>query len=143
MYTIDASVHINAINPTEAGSSTSQAFLARVGQDELPLFCPTLLLAEVAATVARSWNDTDRAIAVATSLRRWPNQTFVALDGVLADRAIHLAATARLRGADAVYAAVTEQYGTTLVTLDRQQQERLPPIVRVLSPADAIRELES
>jgi predicted nucleic acid-binding protein len=143
MYTIDASVHINAINPTETGSSTSQAFLTRVSQGELPLFCPALLLVEVAATVARSWDDDRRAIAVARALRHWPNQTFVPLDGMLADRAICLAATARVRGADAVYAAVAEHYGTTLVTLDRQQLERLPPVVRVLCPADALGELES
>ena len=141
MYTIDASVHINAINPNEAGSSTSQSFLTTLGQSGLPLFCPTLLLVEVSATVARSWDSTRQAIAVATALRRWPNQTLVALDEGLAERAIHLAATVRLRGADAVYAAVAEYYGTTLITLDQQQLERLPPIVRVLRPADVLREL--
>lgn len=141
MYTIDASVHISAVNPNEADSSTSQAFLSHVNEHDLSLFCPTLLLAEVAATVARSWDDTRRAISVATALRYWPNQTLVALDPLLADRAIHLAATARLRGADAVYAAVAEHYGTTLITLDRQQMERLSSVVRVLCPADALREL--
>lgn len=60
---------------------------------------------------------------------------------MLVDRAIYLAATARLRGADAVYAAVAERYHTTLITLDRQQLERLAPIVRVLCPADALLEL--
>lgn len=142
MYTIDASVHINAINPTEAGSTISQAFLAHVNQYQLPIVCPTLLLAEVAATVARSWDDNHRAITVAMALRLWPNQTFVALDGRLADRAIYLAATARLRGADAVYAAIAEHYDATLITLDRQQLERLTPVVPVLRPFDALCELE-
>jgi predicted nucleic acid-binding protein len=143
MYTIDASVHINAINPTEVGSSASRAFLTLVNQCRLPLICPTLLLAEVAATVARSWDNNRRAIAVAMALRLWPNQTLVALDRTLADRAIHLAATARLRGADAVYAAIAEHYDTTLITLDRQQLERLSYVVRVLRPTDALREIEA
>ena len=102
--------------------------------------CPTLLLTEVAAAVARALDDTDRAIALVATLRGWSSQTLVLLDGALSDRAVQLAATMRLRGADAVYAAVAQRYGTMLVTLDRQQLERLPSVVRVLRPAEALSE---
>ena len=78
-----------------------------------------------------------------STLRGLSNQTLVPLDAVIEDRAVHLAATTRLRGADAVYAAVAQQYGATLVTLDRQQLERLPAVVSVLSPADALREAQA
>jgi predicted nucleic acid-binding protein len=107
MYTIDASVHVSALNPAEADSATSQAFLALVRQYRVPLFCPTLLLVEVAA-VARAIDDTDRAVALAEALRDLPNQTLVPLDEALADRAVALAVTARLRDTDAVYAAVAQ-----------------------------------
>jgi hypothetical protein len=40
-----------------------------------------------------------------------------------------------------VYGAVAQQYGTTLVTLDREQLARLPPAVRTLRPAEALQEL--
>jgi len=138
MYTIDASVHISALNPTEAGSADSRAFLAQVQRQRVPLFCPTLLLVEVAAAIARVIDDAGRAVALATELRGWSNQTLVSLDESLADRAADLAATARLRGADAVYAAVAQQYGTVLVTLDRQQLERLPSVVKTARPADVV-----
>ena len=139
MYTVDASVHVSALNPTEVGSADSQAFLAQVQRQCVPLFCPTLLLVEVAAVIARVLDDTGHAVVLATELRGWPNQTLVSLDEPLADRAADLAATARLRGADAVYAAVAQQYGTVLVTLDRQQLERLPPVVKIARPADVLR----
>jgi predicted nucleic acid-binding protein len=129
MYTIDASVHVSALNPVEADSATSQAFLALVQQHWVPLFCPTLLLVEVAAAVARALDDADRAVALATALRGLPNQTRVPLDEALVDRAVNLAAMARLRGADAIYGAVAQEYGTTLITLDRQQLDRLSPLV--------------
>jgi len=138
MFTIDASVHISALNPGEADSAASQAFLVLVQRQQLSLFCPTLLLVEVAAAVARAVGDADRAAALAAALRGLPNQTLVPLDEALADRAVALAARGRLRGADAVYAAVAQQYGTTLVTLDRQQLERLPPAVRTARPADVL-----
>jgi predicted nucleic acid-binding protein len=129
MYTIDASVHVSALNPVEADSATSQAFLALVQQHWVPLFCPTLLLVEVAAAVARALDDADRAVALATALRGLPNQTRVPLDEALVDRAVNLAAMARLCGADAIYGAVAQEYGTTLITLDRQQLDRLSPLV--------------
>jgi predicted nucleic acid-binding protein len=141
MYTIDASVHISALNPAEADSAVSRAFLARVRQHHIALFSPTLLLVEVSAAVARVWDDAGRAVALAQILHGLPNQILVPLDEALADRAIELAAKARLRGADAVYAAVAEQYGTTLVTLDRRQLDRLPPEVRTACPADVLRDL--
>jgi len=143
MYTIDASVHVSALNPAEADSATSQAFLALVRQQRLLLFCPTLLLVEVAAAVARAFDDTDRAVALAEALRGLPNQTLVPLDEALADRAVALTAAVRLRGADAVYAAVAQQYGTTLITLDRQQLDRLPPLVSTALPADVLSEIEA
>jgi predicted nucleic acid-binding protein len=75
------------------------------------------------------------------ALHSWPNQTFIGLDEALAERAVNLAATARLRGADAVYAAVAQRYDTTLVTLDREQLERLPSLVKTARPDDVLRDL--
>lgn len=143
MYTVDVSVHVSALNPAEVDSATSQAFLSFVQRHQLPLFSPALLAVEVAAAVARALDDAERAIALATALRAWRGQTLVPVDEALADRAIRLAADARLRGSDAVYAAVSQQYGTTLVTLDRQQLERLSTIVRVICPADALDEAQA
>ena len=138
MYTVDASVHVSALNPTETGSESSREFLAWVQAQQIPLFCPTLLLVEVAAAVARALGDAGREAALAASLRGWSNQALVPLDEGVAVRAIDLAAAAQLRGADAVYAAVAQQYGTTLVTLDRQQLERLQPLVRTARPDDVL-----
>ncbi len=141
MYTIDASVHVSALNLAEADSAASREFLALLQRYRVPLFCPTLLLVEVAAAVARVFDDSRRALALAAALRGIPTQTLVPLDDVLADRATDLAARARLRGADAVYAAVAQRYGTTLVTLDRQQLDRLSPVVRTARPTEALDEM--
>ncbi|MGD9145579.1 MAG: PIN domain-containing protein [Anaerolineae bacterium] len=138
MFTVDASVHLSALNPAETQSAASRAFLEFVHQQEAPLFCPTLLLVEVAAAVARVFGDAERAIALAGALRGLSNQNLVPLDDALADRATRLAARARLRGADAVYAAVAQQYGTTLVTLDRQQLDRLPPDIKTAQPTEVL-----
>jgi predicted nucleic acid-binding protein len=141
MYTLDASVHVSALNPHEPESVACQALLRLVRQRQLPLVCPTLLPVEVAAAIARRRDDARRAVALAALVRGWPNQSLVPLDDAVADRATDLAARLRLRGADAVYAAVAQQYGTLLITLDRQQLERLPPEVSVARPADVLDEV--
>ena len=142
MYTLDASIHVSALNPHEPESGASQALLRLLHQRQIPLFCPTLLPVEVAAAIARRTGDPDRAVALAALVRDWPHQTLVPLDGPLEDQAMGLAASARLRGADAVYAAVAQQVGSTLITLDRQQLERLPPEIKTARPAGVLGELE-
>jgi len=141
MFTIDASVHVNALNPAEAGSAESQTFLARLHQRPWPVFAPTLLLVEVAAAVARALNDAAQGIAMAQAIRGLPAHVWVPLDDPLTEEAARLAAERRLRGADAIYAAVAQRYGTLLVTRDGQQLERLPPAVSVLTPAEALARL--
>lgn len=142
MFVLDASVHLNALNPAEAGSTQSQALLERLFGRPWPVLAPTLLLVEVAAAVARVFNDSGRGLAVARALRGLPGQVWVGLDEDLAQEAARLAAEYRLRGADAVYAAVARRYGAILVTLDRQQLERLLPALPVLTPAEALARLE-
>lgn len=141
MFTVDASVHINAMNPAELGSANSQAFLEKLHQRPWPVFSPTLLLVEVAAAVARATNDTGRGIAMAQAVHGLPGQIWITLDDSLTEEAIQLATEHRLRGADAVYAAVARRHGTTLVTWDRQQLNRLQSVLPVLTPTETLERL--
>ena len=142
MFTIDASVHVNALSPAEEGSPESQAFVERVSRRPWPVVSPTLLLVEVAAAVARVFDDIGRAMAMARAIRGLPGQMWVPLNEALAEDAARLASECRVRGADAVYAAVAWRYGATLVTRDRQQLERLQPALLVLTPAEALAQLD-
>lgn len=141
MITVDASVHVNALNPTEAGSAESKAFLEWLQQTGQPVTSPTLLLVEVAAAVARSQDDSRRGIEAMQRLQKLPGHTWLSLDRSLAALAARLAAQYRLRGADAVYAAVTQHTGSILISTDRQQLERLQEAIPVMSPAQALQEL--
>ena len=142
MFTIDASVHVNALSPAETGSPESQLFLERVSRHPWPVFSPTLLLVEVAAAIARVFDDAGQGQAVAQAIRGLPGQMWIPLDEALAEEAARLASEHRLRGADAVYAAVARRYGTTLVTRDRQQLARLQPALPVLTPDKALAQLD-
>lgn len=136
MYTLDASVHLNALNPAEPGSAASQACLQQLIAQRQAIFSPTLLLVELAAAAARALNDVALALELTQAVRDLPGQLWVSLDDALAAEAAHLGAETRLRGADAVYAAVARRYGATLITRDRQQRERLKDWVQVLTPEE-------
>jgi len=137
-FTIDASVFVNAFNPHERGHAESLAFLTVVREQGSAIVVPTLLVTEVAAAVARASGDADDALAYARAIARLPHLTFVSLTPTFALQAAELAATHRLRGADAVYVGVARLYGATLVSRDEEQLMRGSAVTSCLLPEKVI-----
>ena len=104
---------------------------------------PTLLLAELAASISRVRRDPMRARLAIDALQALPFMEFIDLDRPLAQAAAEIAADRAVKGADAVYIAVARRFGTTLVTLDQEQARRAAPIVTVMSPQEALASLVS
>ena len=140
-YTIDASVFLNAFNPAEAGHAESNRLLTLLQAQAIPMIVPTLVLPEVAATISRVRNDASLARAFTSQLERLPNLMLIALDTVLAQQAAEAAAQHRLRGSDAVYATVALRFGSILVTLDREQHDRVARVLTSDYPGEALKEL--
>lgn len=137
-YTVDASVFLNAFNPYEAGHEDSRRLLARLQEGAVPIIVPALLLPEVAAAVSRGRQDESLAREFAAALGRLPHLVWVPLDIILAQQAVDVAAQYRLRGSDAVYAAVALRFGATMITLDREQRERVGEVLTARTPAEAL-----
>jgi predicted nucleic acid-binding protein len=142
-YTVDASVFVNAFNPHEEGHAESLAILAAIHQGGDPVIVPTLLLPEIASAVARASDDTAGALQYASATAGFSHLTLVSLTSVNVQQAAELAATHRLRGADAVYVAVARRYGTTLVSRDEEQRSRAAAVVTCQTPEEALRSRET
>jgi predicted nucleic acid-binding protein len=132
--TIDASVFVNAFSPDEDGSDKSADFLSRIRDEAIPLIQPTLFFLEIVASIARKQDETEIALELSQELKKFPKLTLIDLDEDLADFASEIAAKHRLRGSDAVYAAVALRFGTELITLDKEQLARLPKVLTVKMP---------
>ena len=132
--TIDASVFVSAFTPSEPAHPESKAFMLDVREHSIPIIVPVLVLPEISAALSRGQNKPELGLAFVQELRKFPNTTFVDVDDGIANLAVEIAAKHRLRGSDAVYAAVALRFGTELVTLDREQLERLPKVVSVRKP---------
>jgi len=135
---VDASVFVNAFNAHERGHDESLQILATIEQRGDPVIVPTLLVAEIASAVARATDDRVGALHYAATTAALPNLTLVALTPALARRAADLAATHRLRGADAVYLSVARRYATSLISRDEEQLKRGSRVAACLTPEEAL-----
>jgi len=133
-FTIDASVFVSAFTPSEQAHQASKAFLRHIRQTGAPMILPTLVIVEIAAAIGRGQGKPDLGYAFALEVSRLPGLTLIALDGILAQEAAELAARYRLRGSDAVYAAVARRFAATLVTLDAEQAKRAATVISVQRP---------
>jgi predicted nucleic acid-binding protein len=138
MFVIDASVYVSRLRREEAHHAESARLFEVVAARSVSVLCPEILLPEVAAALARGLDDTEYAYRPAIHLRVLPGHRFVALDQALSGLAARLAAECRLRGCDAIYAALARREGIPLVTWDEQQRERAVPAVETLTPPEAL-----
>ncbi len=83
--TIDASVFVSAARPSEKQYPLSYRFLHRVKGSKI--FCPTLVLAECGAAIARPIGDSFLSRRLVNLIKHFPGMTQVPLDLPLALRA--------------------------------------------------------
>jgi predicted nucleic acid-binding protein len=138
MYVIDASVHVADARPQEPHHIEARTLLARMAAENHQVYLPEVVLAEIAAAISRGTGQIALALRLTAALRRVPHFQFVPVEQTLGDLAAEIAARYQIRGCDAVYAALAQQQGAVLITLDRQQRERLPAHIVAQSPAEEL-----
>ena len=134
MYVVDASVWVSRLIPNDVQHEPSYNWLeGTINRGEL-VVAPALLLAEVAGAVSRRTGQPELAERAVDLLEQLPNSRLVAIDPQLARHAAVLAGHHRLRGSDALYVALAQHLGFTLVTWDREQAERGSAATSVVTP---------
>jgi len=135
-YTIDASVFVSAVRLEEDHYTVSRKFLRQVQKGAMTMLCPTLVLAECAAAIARPTGDSALAEELIVLIENYPGLRLVSIDLPLARRAAQIATTYRLRGSDSIYVAVAEMFNATLITWDIEMQQRGSAVVQTLTPTE-------
>lgn len=135
MPVLDASLWVSVCHAGDRHHRRSMRWLeSRLGAGD-QLLAPTLLSAEVSAAVRRLTGDRSLAEAAAASLDELESFELVPLNRERATRAAEIAASAGVRGADAVYLELAAERGDVLVTWDRRQLERGRQAARVERPS--------
>jgi predicted nucleic acid-binding protein len=132
--TIDASVFVSAFTASEPAHQESKAFMLGIREQSIPIIVPMLVLPEISAALSRGQGKPELGLAFVQELRNIPNTIFIDVNESIATLAVDVAAHNRLRGSDSVYAAVALRFGTELITLDREQLDRLPKVLAVRKP---------
>jgi len=141
-YVLDASVLVARVRRSELAYAEVRALMIALAANNMALYIPTIALAEVAAALSRSGPSSEQALAAVNELRRLPGLNVVGVDLALGNLAGEIAAHYRIRGCDAVYVALAQSSGAPLITLDRQQRERVPTSLTALTPAEALAVLQ-
>ena len=132
--TVDASVFASAVRHEEEHWLCSREFLRRVQVDGAEVFCPTLVVPECAAAVARATGDAAHATRIVALIESLPRIHLVALDLEMAHEAASLAVSCRVRGADSIYMATARASLAVLVTWDKDVLLRADGAVRCVTP---------
>jgi predicted nucleic acid-binding protein len=138
MYVVDASVLIADLQPLEPHHAEARGALALLSRNNVRVYCPTIVLSEIAAGIRRATGHVHLAEQAFADTRQRDRFYFVAVDDSLIDRAAVIAARQQVRGCDAIYIALAEDLGAPLITLDDQQKVRVPLGVVTYSPADVL-----
>ena len=137
MIVADASVWVSLLVRHDVHHATSRQWLGKHLARGEPIVAPVLLLAEIAAAIARRTGrsaDGEQALAF---VLRVPSMRLITVDGRLGQTAARLAAQYQVRGADAIYVATAQHLNIPLVTWDRQQRERAASVVATRTPDPA------
>lgn len=134
MAVIDASVYVSLVNAHEKAHASSWTWFEDTQARDERIVAPVILLAEVASALSRGVGDPELANKAVQQLRESSLVELVPVTRNLAEIAAVIAAEHRIRGCDAVYAAVAARLDDELVTLDRQQLKRAASIIRVRKP---------
>lgn len=134
MPVIDASVYVTLVNAHESGHASGWAWFERTVMAGEEIVAPVILLAEVAAALSRGTGDPRLVQRVLQQLARSGLIELIPVSVPLAAQAAAIATNHGIRGCDAIYVALAEQLGDTLITLDEQQLARGGAVVSTREP---------
>ena len=113
---VDANVFVAASTEGEVHHRESGELFRRADAGHVEVVAPTLMLAEVGAAIVRSTGNADAARQTLAVIRQRPGLSLIPLDATRAQRAAELAIALRVRGADAIYAQVAEEFDAILLS---------------------------
>lgn len=134
--TVDASVFVAASRTEEIHYQASRHFLQQMQAQQCDLYCPTLLLPECAAAIARPTANAQLAEELVLLIQGLPRLHLVALDRAMAQRASQVARDHRLRGSDSVYVSVADVFDSKLIAWDAELLERGAGLVTTMTPLE-------
>lgn len=135
---LDASVMVAAVTMREIGHAPAKAFMEACTAHSLPILIPAIALAEFSGALSRTGRSVQKTRRFLAVYRSQADFAVAPVEVALGEDAAAIALLQHIKGCDAIYLAVARELGLPLVTLDREQRERAPEDVEVLTPEEAL-----
>lgn len=128
---VDSNVLVAFLVESEEFHQRSRIIINELGSGDYEFHLPMLVVVEIAAALNRQLQRNRTAILSGwqKTISDWEKSGKVvlySLDRVRMDKAVNIARSNRLRGADSVIAALAEELGMPLKTFDREILARFP-----------------
>ncbi len=137
----DASFWVAVFVENDAHYSEATEFLKRALELQQPFHAPALALAEVGGAIARKTGDKEAAVIAVEYLDSQPWFAIHQGSEEMSRGAAKIAIGCMLRGADATYAALAQNLGVPLITLDKEIYQRGSVVARILMPREWLQHL--
>ncbi|MBX3070722.1 MAG: type II toxin-antitoxin system VapC family toxin [Thermomicrobiales bacterium] len=135
---IDASVWLRFLNSGEEHHSATSAWIEKVGFAGRSFAVPAIFLAEIAGAVARSGTPDDVLDLVVAEIAQSGFIEVYPVDSSLIVDSVAIIKSTRLKGADAIYAALALRLHLPLVSWDKEHLSRASSVVDVMTPVQAL-----
>jgi predicted nucleic acid-binding protein len=122
--TIDSSVVIASLLKTESRHKEALSIWQKVLTGKHIAIMPYSILVEVVAAIRRRTGSQELAKEIKDELLNIDTLSFVVLDNESAEHAADIAARTAVRGMDAIVIQVAEEYGTELITFDKEMVKK-------------------
>ena len=129
LLTVDSSVLVAALRGQEPSHEACQRLLEQISEAQHIAVQPYTVLIEVVAAIRRRTGSEELAARVYQNMEAISSLRFVELDARRAEDAVVIAEQSGLRGMDAIVVQVAREFGSSLVTLDDEMQERVGDLV--------------
>ncbi len=138
MYTLDANIFTRTLHPNQPDYAVCDELITTLSIVGARIIVSLIVLAESAAAVRRETGNAIQARLFVDVIRELPTIQFIPVDIALANQSADIAGDEALRGMDAIYVAVAQRYGCTLVTLDGEARTRAARLIPAVTPAEAL-----
>ncbi len=127
--TLDSSIIVAALREQEENHLPCRELLHLVAQGKYRALEPYTVLIEVVAAIARRTSNKQLAGQIGEQLQKIEFIHFFDLIKTRAQKVLTIAQQTALRGMDAIVVQIAVEYGTTLVTLDKEMAQKAQSVV--------------
>lgn len=134
LLTIDSSVYLSALVPSEYRHAVSQQFLAEVERTQSDVVLPAIIPLEIVNTLRRRGLTRAKAIDLLDRLYHTDGMRIVAVDRAFSAQLLTQRARLQLKTADWIIAGTCRHYRSQLITWDEQLLRRTKRLARTVMP---------